>query len=72
MPVYEGGGTMQCLNLYKVQDSDRPMWVVAGNWRKALEAWKLYVGPENGVSPKDARDPEGISLICENDDLLLP
>lgn len=57
------------MNLYNIQDSDRPMFVVASCWQNALDKWKAKISEENDGSEGD--EPEGISLICEAGDLLL-
>ena len=59
------------LNLYHVQDADRPMWVVAGTYGDAVEIWKRHIAPENKCLPADIEDPLGISLVCEANDLIL-
>lgn len=57
------------MNLYYIQDADRPMWVVAIDWQDALDKWKAKIREEN---EGECDEPEGIQLVCESDDLLLP
>ena len=56
------------MNLYQIQDDDRPMYVVAASWMDALEAWKRQIEVENGIVPgsfsKSMLEPHGISLVC--------
>lgn len=58
---------MAIVNLYHIQDSDRPMWVIAANWQDALEKWKTKIREEN---EGECDEPEGIQRICDEDDLL--
>ena len=65
------------MNLYEVQDSDRPIYVVAESWTQALEAWKEQMIFENESTPGcGVPEPSGIRLVAENrgdmPDLLLP
>lgn len=55
------------MNLYHIQDSDRPMWVIAANWQDALDKWKAKIKEEN---EGECDEPQGIELICDEDDLL--
>jgi hypothetical protein len=72
-------------NLYQVQDSDRPMWVVADSFEAALAAWRAVIYDENpcNLSREDANhdadcrgthevpQPMGVNFICEGDELLV-
>lgn len=58
------------MKLFHVQDSDRPMYVVAENWEKALRKWRNCVAAENeGTDPED-HEPSGIQYVCDEDDLI--
>lgn len=61
------------MNLYYLQDSDRPLWVVAEDWTAALQKWRKLVKEENddNDAPDVEYQPQGIQLVCETDDLLL-
>lgn len=59
------------MNLYHVQDSDRPMYVLAHDWQNALARWKARVAFENDCGPDEMEEPQGIALVCEQDDLIL-
>jgi len=50
------------------------MYVVAADWAHALAVWRTQIAEENGVplDEKDDEQPTGISLVCEEGDLLLP
>ncbi len=52
-------------NLYHVQDSQRPMYVVAESWYDVLNAWRRVVRDEK------IYEPAGIALVAEGGDLLL-
>lgn len=61
-------------NLYLIQDSDRPMHVLAKNWNEALEKWKTLICEENsdqGWSPDDVEEPHGIQLVCCANEIIL-
>lgn len=55
--------------LFYCQDSDRPGYVVAENYAKAIEKWKRAVASENGDD--DTFDPSGVSLVCDDIDLIV-
>lgn len=54
------------MNLYYIQDSDRPMWVIAANWLEAIEKWKAKIREENDG---ECDEPQGVQLICDEDEL---
>lgn len=62
---------MQKSNLYHIQDSDRPMWVVALDWPDALNKWKELVSFENEQTPDEIEPCQGIQFVCDSNDLLL-
>ncbi|KKM78195.1 hypothetical protein LCGC14_1362420 [marine sediment metagenome] len=57
-------------NLYLVQDPDRPLYVLASSWTIALRKWKGVIALENDIPVSDVEEPQGIQLICENNDLV--
>lgn len=57
-------------NLYRIQDSDRPMWVVAETYGQAVQRWKVQIALENNQQPSDVTDPQGVELVCESNSLL--
>lgn len=59
-----------CMKLFHIQDNDRPMYVVAESWQAALDSWKALVRAENDGDEGD--EPNGIAIVCDQDDLLLP
>lgn len=59
------------ISLYYIQDDDRPMWVVAEDWNSALAKWQEKIVKENEMLLVDIDGPEGITKICDGDDLLL-
>ena len=63
---------MQKFNLYLVQDGDRPMYVVAENWIGAIDEWKQFVAKDNEMSVEEIEEPDGVSLLSEHYDLILP
>lgn len=54
------------MNLYQVQDSDRPMWVAAHTWAEAIHKWKVQISIENHTDVTGVTEPSGINLVCEN------
>lgn len=64
-PYLNGG-----VNLYQIQDADRPLWVIAENWNSALDKWKRVVAQENDMEPNEVDEPRGITLVCEADELI--
>lgn len=59
---------MSEFNLYHIQDSDRPMYVVAEDWQVALTRWKAHIRLENDGDEGD--EPDGIALVAKKVDLL--
>jgi hypothetical protein len=64
------------MNLYEVQDTDRPMYVVAESWQAALDRWKGEIEIENGMKTgsfaNEMPEPDGIRLVCANTDMAMP
>lgn len=54
--------------LYHIQDSDRPLWIVAKDWRDALDQRKAQIALENDG---DEAEPQGIQHVCDNDELIV-
>lgn len=63
---------MSNLRLFHVQDGDRPMYVLAKDWGDALLQWQGLIRRENEIEPNERIDPDGISLVADHDELLLP
>lgn len=53
--------------LYRVQDDDRPMWVIAPSWGDAIEAWKTQIRVENDGQ---CSEPSGVELVCYDNDVV--
>jgi hypothetical protein len=65
-----GGVEMRPVRLFRVQDSDRPLYVVAGDWAEALQAWRRVIAAENeGLS--ELENPQGIEFVASERELLL-
>ena len=63
---------MSELNLYHVQDDDRPMYVFAISWSSALEGWREHIRSENTDDPCDEPiEPNGIALVAPSSEVLL-
>lgn len=46
------------------------MWVVAKDWKQAIDRWSVVIAHENTIEPQDVVPPQGIQLICESNELL--
>ena len=57
--------------LYLIQDTDRPLYVVAKNYGEAEYVWRKIVAKENELTLEEIDPPQGISFICEDMDLVL-
>lgn len=57
--------------LYHVQDSDRPLWIVATGFGHAAVKWKTIVAEENAIQYLDVDGPSGIYLLCDDDELVV-
>lgn len=75
--------TPKTMNLYLVQDGERPMHVVAASFADAVHLWRAQIHRENADEYSCADDPEltgpdGVTVIaCGTDresmpELLLP
>ena len=57
--------------LFLVQDTDRPMWVFAGDYGHACVKWKKRMAVENEMDNwEDVEEPQGINFICDDDEVL--
>jgi len=54
------------MNIYHIQDSDRPMHVLADSWGDAIATWRMQIALENEEDPCNDMDPEGVTLIAKN------
>lgn len=60
------------MKLFHVQDSDRPMFVVAESFQDAVDRWEALVREENHTPPNEKIEPpSGIAFICDENDLLI-
>lgn len=57
------------LNLYLVQDADRPLYVLARSWEEARELWQQQIKDEN---QGECDEPQGISLVAVAEDVMVP
>jgi hypothetical protein len=59
-------------SLFLIQDSDRPMHVVANDYNEALAAWKKVVLAENPECAEDELElPDGIAFVADGFSLLV-
>jgi|TARA_R100001480_G_scaffold127497_1_gene125267 hypothetical protein len=62
------------MNLYKIQDSDRDMWVVAKSMGHAVESWREVIFKENPDEYKgveDVEEPSGVVSVCTERELFV-
>lgn len=57
--------------LFLVQDDERPLYVVAENFTKALEAWREIICEENDATMEQLDDATGIQKLCDDDELIV-
>ena len=46
------------------------MYTKAANYNDALSKWIKFIAEENDMSPTDVEAPEGICLICDDDEFV--
>lgn len=67
--------SIQLLNssLYLIQDSDRPMYVLAESYQEAYDKWACFVADENQITVENVgQDPPlGIQFIADSNDILI-
>jgi hypothetical protein len=57
--------------LFKIQDSDRPMWVFGNSFSEALQMWQNVIAVENELDSAKEEMPLGINYICDDSDIIL-
>jgi len=60
--------------LFHIQDSDRPVWVVADSYQQAVDKWQKALYSESPDDYKDSEDvglPQGIQYVCSDDELII-
>ena len=57
--------------LYNIQDNDRPLWIIARDYRKAEYIWKKIIATENQITIDEVEPPLGISFVCDGLSLVL-
>lgn len=59
------------MKLFHVQDSDRPLYIVADDFSAAVTRWRQVILAENEgeFEPGELPDPDGVSLVCDDDEL---
>lgn len=60
------------MKLYRVQDDDRPMHVLALDFEDAVRRWRAQIAQENPEDDCSDEYPEGVCLIAQNTDEALP
>lgn len=57
--------------LFLVQDSDRPVYVVAADYSHAVAKWQQAVADENEIPIADVGEPDGINRLCDDCELIV-
>ncbi len=57
--------------LFQIQDSDRPVWVIAPSYGLAVEYYDKAIAIENECEPGEVEPPTGVCHICEDCDILI-
>lgn len=53
------------MNLYRIQDSDRPCYVLAPSYQAAVHAFRVQMMGENPSTPAcEVEDPDGVELLA--------
>jgi len=58
--------------LYLIQDSDRPLYIIAKDKNEAENLWKEQIAKENDMQPFEVEECDGINKIADNDEILIP
>ena len=58
-------------NLYHVQDSTRPLYIVAETMENAVEKWKYVQAAEDPDLNTAGLEPDGVYFVCSGDDLVI-
>lgn len=59
------------MNLYLVQDDERPMYVVASSFLEALSKWQAFIEKENDTDDLEPPKGKGVQFVCDRRELLL-
>lgn len=57
--------------LFKVQDPDRPMWIIADTFGGAIEEWNKVIAIENDIKEDEVDPPIGVEFICPDEDIVI-
>jgi hypothetical protein len=57
--------------LFHIQDDDRPTWVIALDYREAIEKWEAMLRKETDMDIFEIQPPKGIAWMCDDDELIL-
>lgn len=60
------------MKLFLVQDADRPAYIIAENYDRALAAWNSQIAKENHMDDaNDVDPPSGIQMVADRSDLII-
>lgn len=58
------------MNLYNVQDNDRPMFVLASSMEHAIQKWMALIKKEN-PELEEVDQPRGCIFLANDQDILI-
>lgn len=57
--------------LFRVQDSDRPMFVVADDFQQAIDRWRAIIVLENPDDDCSQTNPDGVEFLANDQEIIL-
>ena len=57
--------------LFRVQDSDRPMFVFATSFQHAVTKWQFVLAVENPEDDCMDTQPQGVEFVADDDDCII-
>lgn len=57
--------------LFYVQDSDRPVFVIAADYNAAVDRWRVLLGKENPEANCSDEMPDSVHYLAGDDDILV-
>lgn len=56
--------------LYYIQDSDRPLWVIAESFNDAFDKWVDVICEDNDCAASEVESCQGIQFVCGEDEIV--
>ena len=58
------------MELYLIQDDDRPVYVMAFNLSSAIRKWRILISAENDIDIEDVAEPKGVSFVAPKNEVI--